>query len=144
MTDVDTENANTARKWLMSSPQEKPYGQELILDLHNCDIERFTRGELGEYLAQLCDIIDMERCDMYYWDDVGVPDEHRQTNPKTKGTSVVQFILTSTIVVHTLDLLRSVYVNIFSCESFDVNKAEEFTVEWFRSSDWVSHLVTRR
>lgn len=144
MTEVRMTPAERERKSLMPPSQEEPYGQELILDLHNCDVRRFTRGELESYLAQLCDIIDMERCDLYYWDDVGVPEEHRQTNPKTKGTSVVQFILTSTIVVHTLDLLGSVYVNIFSCKSFDVNRAEEFTVQWFRSSDCESHLVLRR
>ena len=86
----------------------------------------------------------MKRCELHYWDDVGVPAEDRQTHPQTKGTSVVQFILTSTIVVHTLDLLGSVYVNIFSCKAFDVTQAQEFTVEWFKSSDWVSQLVTRR
>lgn len=135
--------ASRPSKLSISSSREEPYGQELILDLHDCDATRFTRIELAKYLAELCEIIDMERCELYYWDDVGVPEEDRQKHPKTKGTSVVQFILTSTIVVHTLDLLGSVYVNIFSCKTFDVMKAQEFTVEWFKSSKWVTHLVTR-
>lgn len=135
--------ADGPSKSSMSSSREEPYGQELIVDLHGCDVARFTRVELARYLTELCEIIDMERCEVYYWDDVGVPEEDRQKHPKTKGTSVVQFILTSTIVLHTLDLLGSVYVNIFSCKAFDVKKAEEFTVEWFKSSEWVTHLVTR-
>ena len=56
-----------------------------------------------------------------------VPAEEQQTSPKTKGTSAVQFILTSTIVIHTLDLMNAVYVNVFSCKEFDTEKAAAFT-----------------
>jgi S-adenosylmethionine/arginine decarboxylase-like enzyme len=86
----------------------------------------------------------MERCDLHFWDDVDVDPHEQQTDPKTKGTSAVQFILTSTIVIHTLDLLAATYVNIFSCKEFDANKAEEFTVNWFDSKDWTANLVVRR
>ena len=86
----------------------------------------------------------MERCDLHFWDDVGVPKEEQQTDPKTKGTSAVQFILTSTIVIHTLDLMKTVYVNIFSCKEFDTDEAAEFTAKWFDSEDWTKQVVTRR
>lgn len=121
-----------------------PYGSELILDLHECDPSRFTRAELERYCTELCELIDMERCNLYFWDDVGVPEEERQTNPKTKGTSAVQFILTSTIVIHTLDLMKAAYVNIFSCKDFDTDEAAEFTAKWFGSTDWTANVVTRR
>ena len=77
------------------------YGQELILDLHDCDSSRFTRDDIQRYCEELCELIEMERCDLHFWDDVGVPEAEQQTHPKTKGTSAVQFILTSTIVIHT-------------------------------------------
>jgi S-adenosylmethionine/arginine decarboxylase-like enzyme len=86
----------------------------------------------------------MERCELYFWDDVGVPEEEHQTNPKTRGTSAVQFILTSTIVIHTLDLLKAAYVNIFSCKEFETDKAARFTAEWFGSADWTANVVIRR
>lgn len=120
------------------------YGQELILDLHHCDSSRFNRQEIEYFLEQLCDRIDMERCDLHFWDDVGVPEEEQQTNPKTKGTSAVQFILTSTIVIHTLDLIKAAYVNIFSCKEFDTDEAAQFTAKWFGSTDWTATVVTRR
>ena len=121
-----------------------PYGQELILDLHDCDSSRFNRQDIEEFLEQLCERIEMERCDLHFWDDVGVAEEEKQTNPKTKGTSAVQFILTSTIVIHTLDLMEAVYVNIFSCKEFDTDKAARFSVEWFGSRDWTANVLTRR
>ena len=125
-------------------PYRKPYGQELILDLHDCNSNRFNRRDIRKFFEELCCLIDMERCDLHFWDDVGVAEEERQTNPKTKGTSAVQFILTSTVVVHTLDLMKVVYVNIFSCEDFDTEKATRFSVEWFGSTDWAANVVARR
>lgn len=123
---------------------KKAYGQELILDLHECDPSRFTRSSIRKFCAELCELIDMERCDLHFWDDVGVPMEEQQTDPKTKGTSAVQFILTSTIVIHTLDLMEAVYVNIFSCKDFDADEAAVFAAKWFASTEWTSQVVTRR
>ena len=120
------------------------YGQELILDLHGCDVERFTRSDIEQYCVELCELIDMERCDLHFWDDEGVPVGEQQTDPKTKGTSAVQFILTSTIVIHTLDLMKAVYVNIFSCKEFDTDEAAQFTATWFDSRDWTKTVIVRR
>ena len=120
------------------------YGLELILDLHDCDASQFTRASIEEFFSELCELIDMERCDLYFWDDLGVPNEDKQTDPKTKGTSAVQFILTSTIIIHTLDLVKAVYVNLFSCKEFDTDEAAKFTANWFCSEDWTAQVVTRR
>ena len=120
-----------------------PYGFELVLDLHDCDPATFKRAHVDEYFTKLCDLIDMEKCEVHFWDDVGVPIEEQQTSPQTKGTSAVCFILTSTIVVHTLDILEAVYINIFSCKAFDPVIAEEFTKKWFEASSCNSTFVTR-
>ena len=122
---------------------EKPYGFELILDLHGCDSTTFNRESIDNYFEKLCIAIDMEKCDRYFWDDVGVPPDERQTQPHTKGTSAVQFILTSTIVIHTLDLLKAAYINMFSCKPFDRHVAEEITREWFGAMECSSHFIER-
>jgi len=120
-----------------------PYGYELILDLHRCDVSTFNRESLKSYFENLCDEIKMTRCELHFWDDVGVPLEEQQASPHTKGTSAVQFILTSTIVIHTLDLLQAVYINIFSCKEFDKDKAEQLTKEWFGAKECRTHFVER-
>lgn len=107
------------------------YGFELILDLHECDVDTFNRESLDGYFKILCEKIDMQKCERHFWDDVGVPEADRQTSPHTTGTSAVQFILTSSIVVHTLDKLGKVYVNIFSCKVFDADVAAQWTQQWF-------------
>ena len=120
------------------------YGQELILDLHGCRREQFNRNAIEQFCVELCELIDMDRCDLHFWDDVGVAEDEQQTNPKTKGNSAVQFILTSTIVIHTLDLMKAAYVNIFSCKEFDTDEAANFTAIWFGSTDWTANVVIRR
>ena len=119
------------------------YGIELILDMHECDANTFTRKSIGKYFDELCELIAMEKCEVHFWDDVGVPQEECQTSPHTKGTSAVCFILTSTIVVHTLDELKAVYVNIFSCKEYDPEVATEFTKKWFAANTCNPTFITR-
>jgi S-adenosylmethionine/arginine decarboxylase-like enzyme len=73
----------------------------------------------------------MKRCKLVWWDDYGLPPSKRQTLPHLKGTSAVQFIMTSNITIHTLDILKNVYLNIFSCKDFDAAKALKFSKEFF-------------
>ena len=119
------------------------YGVELILDLHGCDVSKFTRDSITRYFEQLCELIDMSREELVFWDDIGVPEDEKQTSPHTQGTSAVQFILTSSIVIHTLDQLRAVYVNMFSCKEFDPKLAERFTADWFGAGDCSARFIER-
>ncbi len=119
------------------------YGQELIIDMKGCSVSQFNRDSLEEYFKQLCKLIDMKRCDLHFWDDLDTPEEEKQTEPHTKGTTAVQFILTSNITIHTLDMLKEVYVNIFSCKYFDKGIALSFTRRWFGAKEFNSSLIKR-
>ncbi len=121
----------------------KPYGYELILDLHKCNSSKFNRKSLREFFTKLCEEIDMEPADLHFWDYEGYPEEKELAPPHIMGTSAVQFILTSTIVVHTLDLLEAVYVNIFSCKEFDRASAETLVKSWFESQESTSRFIER-
>lgn len=120
-----------------------PYGVELVLDLHDCDTTTFNRRSLKNYFIELCDLIDMQRCELHFWDDLYTPEEEKQTSPHTTGTSAVQFILTSSVVIHTLDILEKVFVNIFSCKDFSTSEAEKFTADWFGGTVVNSTVVNR-
>ena len=50
------------------------YGKELILDLHNCNPDKFTRESIGQYFIDLCNLIDMQRSDLHWWDDFDLPE----------------------------------------------------------------------
>ena len=119
------------------------YGPELILDLHGCDVSIFNRKSLRDFCRALCLEIDMEAVKFVSWDDDGLVPEDCQTEPHTKGFSAVQFILTSSIVVHTLEMTASAYINIFSCKDFDRHRAKSFTKKWFRAKKITSRLIKR-
>ena len=107
------------------------YGKELILDLHGCDPKNFTRARIQEFLERLCARIGMTAEDLHFWDDLDTPEAERETEPHLVGTSAIQFIKTSNITIHTLDLLQRVYINIFSCKEFDSDDAARFSVRFF-------------
>jgi len=118
------------------------YGVELILDLHECNPETFTRQSITRYFNQLCELIEMQVEDCHFWTSDEPPNS--KADPKTYGNSAVQFILTSSIVVHCLPLLRKAYINIFSCKDFDTDVAIVFTREWFTVGSYYKTVVRRR
>ncbi len=121
----------------------RDYGKELILDLHNCNANKFTRKYIRNYFKEICSLIDMERADLHWWDDLHTPEDEKQTEPHLVGTSAIQFITTSNITIHTLDLLKQVYVNIFSCKAFDAEKALQFTAKWFEGTVVHKEIIRR-
>jgi S-adenosylmethionine decarboxylase len=123
--------------------KDKPYGYELIMDLHSCDASKFTRKSIEEYMISVCAAIDMERSDLHFWDYEGFSSEELPKEAHLLGTSAVQFITTSSIVIHTLDLLKAIYVNIFACKSFDSKSAEKVTRDWFGAQECRSHFMER-
>jgi S-adenosylmethionine decarboxylase len=115
----------------------KPYGLELLLDLKECDLSDLSREKLTAYFMRLCDLIGMKRHgEPVFWEDhSGLPHLH--------GLSAIQFIETSNVVCHALPLLRAVYLNIFSCKTFDTETAQRFSVEFWKAESAVFTAVTR-
>jgi len=86
----------------------------------------------------------MECEDLFFWDYEGSPEEYEKAPPHLKGTSAVQFIKTSNITVHTLDTLRRVYINLFSCTAFDSEVVVNFSAIYFRGSIVSKTLLERK
>ncbi len=107
------------------------YGKLLVLDLHDCDVSTFNRQSLRLFCKELCELIGMNPEKFEPWDDDGVPEEEKQTEPHLKGYSCVQFITTSGITIHALELLGKIYIDLFSCKEFDNVEVGEFALEWF-------------
>ncbi len=97
---------------------ESSYGQELILDVHNVP-HLFLRYDIEKFCTDLCELIEMERGDLFFWDYQDDLKGYENAPDHLKGTSAVQFISTSNITIHSLDELKRMYVNVFSCKPFD-------------------------
>ena len=119
------------------------YGRSFLIDLHRCDMSLFTRHDLDRYLNGLAKIMEVNLEDRYFWDDLGLAEEEKETDPQTRGTSVVQFLLKSNIVVHTLDLLGDVYIDIFSCKLFDISEVLDYSIKFFDAKGHTATPVER-
>ena len=120
-----------------------PFGFELMLDLHGCDVSTFTRKSIKGYFKTICDAIGMEREDLHFWDYDGVPKEELPTDAHLLGTSAIQFITTSNIVVHTLDMTGAVYINVLSCKKYSLEIAEKITCDWFKADECRTNFIER-
>jgi len=119
------------------------YGKEMILDLRNCETLPCKRKFLKEFLEQLCELIDMEREKLCFWDYYGHPKAYEKAADHLKGITAVQFISTSNITIHTIDVQKKVLINVFSCKDFDPDKVETFCEAWFAGDVWRSYVQDR-
>ena len=119
------------------------YGKELILDLFDCDIDKFTRKNIKKYLIELCDILDMQREDLHWWDYEGDAEGYEKAPDHLKGISCIQFIRTSNITIHTIDAHRMILLNIFSCKDYNFKNVIKFTIKSFNGSRYNSTEIMR-
>lgn len=120
------------------------YGKELILDMHEVkNTKLFTRRGIKKFMIELCDIIDMKREDLHFWDELYTPKKDRFTEEHLIGTSAVQFITTSNITIHTLDKMKRIYLNIFSCKNFEEKDVRDFCKNYFNGKVVNCNIVKR-
>lgn len=105
----------------------KNFGQELILDLYQCDPKKISsEKEIKKFVIKLCDdVIHMKRYGKPLIPHFG------HANPKTSGYSLVQLIETSSVTAHFAEYDNSVYLNIFSCADYDPEKTKKFCQKFF-------------
>lgn len=119
------------------------YGKELIFELRDCNSDLFNREKLEEFFEKLCNHIDMEKCDLHFWDYEGNEEEYEKAPKHLKGISAIQFISTSNITIHTLEHQGYLFVNLFSCKDFNESEAMIVTKNFF-SGDLIDYKIIER
>lgn len=129
----DLVRSSSSGTYSLKGSSTKPCGLELCLDLKKCDPALFTRRSIGNYFTELCELIEAEKGAVYFWDE-------REGSLNTICTSAVCFIVSSSIVIHALDELKTVYINVFSWKKFDLIAVKDFSSKWFDGevADWSS------
>lgn len=106
----------------------KPYGQELVLSFHEVPKEFFDVKIIEKVAKGLVDDIGMTRGPIYTWpksdteQDKGVP-------RKSGGISCIQFLEESSCTLHCLNEIGCVYLNLFSCKSFNSTRAKNYALK---------------
>lgn len=115
------------------------WGYHLILDCKSGNLEKVRSAEnIEQFVKTLVTEIDMVAC--------GQPKiEHfAANNPNAAGFSLVQLIETSSITGHFVDLNGDSYIDIFSCRSFDIEKAKDVVKQFFSPSQIKVTYLTRQ
>ena len=101
------------------------WGQHLILDMGGCN-ERISQKEsISAFVVELVNAIDM----VAYGEPII---EHFATHSQeAAGYSLVQLIETSAISAHFSDNNRDVYLDVFSCKSFDETRVVQVVDKYF-------------
>lgn len=112
------------------------YGYELVLELFDCDLKRLTSKKyIQEFVDGMCKTIGMEKHGPLH------AERYMGGGIWGKGFSFFQFITTSSITGHFIETDRTAFINVFSCNTFNVKKADSFARKFFRAKRFSNHLI---
>ncbi len=114
------------------------WGLYCSVDIHNCDPDIIRDAEMiRQYAIQLCDLIQMKR-----FGETQVV--HFGEDERVAGFSMVQLIETSMISGHFANLTNTAYIDIFSCKYYDPEVAAQFSLSYFKGSDYTMNVALRK
>ena len=112
-------------------------GQLSILNLSECDSNLVrSKKVLEKFGSGLCKEIKMKPYKRMIIKRFG--------KGNLRGYSGVQFIETSSIVVHLDEHENKVFVDIFSCKKFDSKAAREFSKDYFKAKKVECKTIMRK
>lgn len=133
MTDTATASSESKHK-----PQVC-WGYQLIIDCFGCPHDACTDLNNGyEFLEEVCKFLNMTKQTQPY-----IFKTCERTYPGRPGYSGWVPIIESGIQIHTSAINNFVSVDIYSCRPFDRARVEEFTKQWFKSTEVESQFIYR-
>lgn len=116
----------------------KYWGKSASIDIYECNpmIIR-DAGQICKFVHELCDIIGMKR-----FGETEVI--HFGEEERVAGFSMAQFIETSLISAHFVNITNTVYLDIFSCKNFNVKEAANFAMKFFEGKKIETNVQFRK
>ncbi len=113
------------------------WGVATSVDIYQCDPDIIRdAGKIRKFVHQLCDLIEMKR-----FGETQVV--HFGEDEKVAGFSMVQLIETSLISGHFANLTNTVYLDVFSCKPYDIDKVKRFARKFFKGEDCIVNTTFR-
>ncbi len=114
------------------------WGLSSCIDLYECDLGLMKDEDaIRKFVQQLCDRIKMKR----YGETQVV---HFGEDPRVNGFSMTQLIETSLISAHFAEASCAIYLDVFSCASYDPKDTAEFALKYFKGKRYALHVVERK
>ena len=120
------------------SPAQDYWGIASAIDIYNCDHEKIRDPDyIHRFVVELCELIDMKR----FGETIVV---HFGEDERVAGYSMVQLIETSLISAHFANMTNTVYLDVFSCKTYDPQRVRELAQDFFRGSHSAMNITIRR
>lgn len=112
------------------------WGFSYLLDAAGCDHAALTSAETVKAFAkELVEAIDMKA--------YGEPQVINFGEGDKEGFTLVQLIETSNICAHFCNTTNEIYLDIFSCKSFEKSDALKVFKKYFKPTAWQQNFVVR-
>lgn len=106
-------------------PTSTVWGILSSIDVYHCNPDTIRNAdEIRRFVVELCELIDMKR----YGETQVV---HFGAEERVAGFSMVQLIETSLISAHFVNLTNTVYLDVFSCKTYDPEQVRVFAQTFF-------------
>jgi S-adenosylmethionine decarboxylase len=117
---------------------EETFGPHITLDLKGCPKETLSNYELHfEWLKKLPELIQMTPITQpYVFPYSGLV-------PEDKGITGIVIIAESHLSIHSFEDKGYSFIDIFSCKDFDIQKAIDVTIEFFKPESYELNVVKR-
>ncbi len=120
------------------SDSSEYWGISSSIDLYDCDLALMQNADaVREFVRILCDRIKMKRYGetqvVYFGEDARVT-----------GFSMTQLIETSLISAHFADASCAIYLDVFSCASYEPEEVAQFAKEYFKAARHNINVAYRR
>ncbi len=113
------------------------WGYHLMLDCSGMNDNICNKQTIENFVQELIKEIEMEA--------VGnLVIEHLSPEPHNTGYSLMQMIQTSNITAHFVEQSMSGYIDVFSCRTFDIDRAENVVKKYFNPSSIRKNFLTRQ
>jgi len=122
---------------LKEAKMKSVWGIAASIDIYDCDPEIIRSADkIRQFVSELCDLIEMKK-----FGDTEVI--HFGEEERVAGFSMVQLIETSLISAHFANLTNTVYLDVFSCKTYNPAIVEEFACKFFKGSHCITHVNLR-
>ena len=114
----------------------KYYGKHLMLTAEGCNENILNVDKFKAFINEM-----VPKIDMVAYGDMVVA---RFGEGIEVGISAVQLIVTSAITIHTNDMARVMYLDVFSCKWFDEDIIVEMIKKYFAPTEIEKNIILRR
>jgi S-adenosylmethionine/arginine decarboxylase-like enzyme len=113
------------------------WGVSACIDLYECDLHLMQdETAIKRFVRELCNLIKMRRFGetqvVCFGDD-----------PRVTGFSMTQLIETSLVSAHFADYSKAIYLDVFSCATYDPDEAAAFAAQFFKAKRHNVQVVRR-